>query len=109
AEVVTAVDCRYEGQSHELTVPTVAAFPAEHERRNGYIRPGAAVEVIALRASARLASPVAVLDLPPVERTAATGPAVLAEPDCTIWVPDGWTAAPGEAGALILRRSGATR
>jgi N-methylhydantoinase A/oxoprolinase/acetone carboxylase beta subunit len=108
AEVVTALDCRYEGQSHELTVPDVAAFAAEHERRNGYARPGAAVDVIAVRATARLASPVAVLDLPPVEeRAGATGPAVLAEADCTIWVPAGWTATPGEAGALVLRRSGA--
>lgn len=109
AEAVAAVDCRYEGQSHELTVPTVAAFAAEHERRNGYARPGAAVEVVALRASARLTSPVAVLDLPPVERAGATGPAVLAEPDCTIWVPAGWTAAPGAAGALVLRRDGTAR
>jgi N-methylhydantoinase A/oxoprolinase/acetone carboxylase beta subunit len=29
------LDCRYAGQSHELTVPSVKAFPAEHERRNG--------------------------------------------------------------------------
>ena len=38
-EIVTTVDCRYPGQSHEITVPTVADFHAEHERRNGYARP----------------------------------------------------------------------
>ena len=35
-EVETSVDCRYRGQSHELSVPAVAEFAAEHRRRNGY-------------------------------------------------------------------------
>ena len=39
AEVTTALDCRYRGQSHELTVASVAAFHDEHGRRNGYARP----------------------------------------------------------------------
>ena len=51
----TAVDCRYAGQSHELHRAAVDAFPTEHERRNGYVRPGAAVEVVALRARASVA------------------------------------------------------
>src|SRR6185369_10248403 len=34
AQVETALDCRYVGQSHELTVPTIHEFHAEHERRN---------------------------------------------------------------------------
>ena len=38
----------------------------------------------------------------------AVGPAVIAEPDCTIWVPEGWAAEPGAAGALVLRRSAAS-
>jgi hypothetical protein len=29
---------------------------------------------------------------------------VIAEEDCTIWVPEGWTAEPGAVGALVLRR-----
>jgi len=32
------------------------------------------------------------------------GPAVIAEADCTIWVPAGWRADPGTAGALVLTR-----
>ncbi|HEX6238821.1 MAG TPA: hydantoinase/oxoprolinase family protein, partial [Acidimicrobiales bacterium] len=48
--VETALDCRYVGQSHELTVPAVDAFHAEHRRRNGYARTGDPVEVVALRA-----------------------------------------------------------
>jgi N-methylhydantoinase A/oxoprolinase/acetone carboxylase beta subunit len=104
--VETALDCRYAGQSHELTVATVDDFDAEHVRRNGHLRPGAPVEVVALRARASLPSPVSVVDLPPVPggRPTGVGPCVLAEPDCTIWVPDGWEAVEGRAGALVIRR-----
>jgi N-methylhydantoinase A/oxoprolinase/acetone carboxylase beta subunit len=100
--VELALDCRYAGQSHELRVPRVDDFPAEHERRNGYRRDGHPVEVVALRATARLPSGLAVDDLPLVERAGAVGPAVIAEPDCTIWVPAGWVARPHPSGALIL-------
>jgi len=106
ATVETAVDCRYAGQSHELTVASVAAFPAEHERRNGHVRPGAPVEVVAVRARAQIAAPQRITDLPAVERAAVTGPAVVAEPDCTMWVPPGWRAEPRELGAWIVRREG---
>ena len=107
-DVEMAVDCRYAGQSHEITVPSVGAFEDEHERRNGFRRSGAPVEVIALRASARLAAPVdisglGVGGLP--ARSSAVGPAVLAEPDCTVWVPGGWTAEVGGGGSWILRPS----
>ncbi len=103
-EVVTTLDCRYAGQSHELRVPTVAELGAQHRLRNGYDRPGTPIEVVALRATARRSAPTAVTDLPDVARTAALGPAVIAEPDCTVWVPEGWRADPGELGALVLRR-----
>jgi N-methylhydantoinase A/oxoprolinase/acetone carboxylase beta subunit len=106
AVVETALDCRYAGQSHELTVPTVGEFEAEHRRRNGYARPGTPIEVVALRASARTASPVQLADLPdPGLRSGPwTGPAVIPEPDCTIWVADGWTACVGGGGAWVLTR-----
>ena len=97
-------DCRYAGQSHELPVPEIEDFHREHERRNGYARRGSPVEVIAVRVSARVASPVAIDDLAPVSRQAAVGPVVIAEADCTIWVPAGWRADPGVAGALVLTR-----
>lgn len=103
--VTSALDCRYAGQSHELRVATVDDFAAEHQRRNGYARPGTPVEVIALRATATVPSPVSLADLPPVPRAPATGPAVIGEPDCTIWVPAGWTATPGVGGALVLERT----
>src|SRR5947207_2785814 len=108
AEVTTALDCRYAGQSHELTVATVDDFPDEHRRRNGYARPGAPIEVVALRARAQ--RPAAIEDVarlgpPPQPRHKAKGPCVLAEPDCTVWVPEGWTADTSEGGSWILRRS----
>jgi N-methylhydantoinase A/oxoprolinase/acetone carboxylase beta subunit len=107
AEVVveTTVDCRYAGQSHELTVSSPGAFPAEHRRRNGFSRPGAPVEVVALRARATAPAPLTVdaLGSPPL-RQPATGPCVLAEPDCTLWVPEGWRAEVGGDGAWVLKR-----
>jgi N-methylhydantoinase A/oxoprolinase/acetone carboxylase beta subunit len=106
-QVTTGVDGRYAGQSHELTVDSVADFHALHARRNGYARPDDPVEVIALRARAASPSPVAVTDLPAPDRRPVTGPAVIAEADCTTWVPDGWRAEPGAAGAYVLRRTAA--
>jgi N-methylhydantoinase A/oxoprolinase/acetone carboxylase beta subunit len=106
AESSTAVDCRYEGQSHEITVPSVAAFHEAHRLRNGFDRPDAPVEVIALRATAAVPVDLHLADLPAPERTAARGPVAQAEPDCTIWIPEGWVAEPGAAGALVLRRTG---
>ncbi len=97
-------DCRYAGQSHELSVRHPRRFHREHRLRNGYERPDHPVEVVAVRARAWIDSPVLTADLPIPERRGALGPAVIAEPDCTIWVPDGWSAEPGAAGALVLRR-----
>jgi 5-oxoprolinase (ATP-hydrolysing) len=107
-EVEFALDCRYRGQSHELSVPSVEAFHAEHERRNGYARPDAPVEVVALRARARRPAPLEPATLPEPVRERCTGPVVAVEPDCTVWIPDGWTAEPGPLGAWILTRDGAS-
>ena len=103
-EVSVELDCRYAGQSHELRVPDVDAFGAEHRRRNGYERPDTAVEVVAVRASARAATRLGVGDLSAVDRESAVGPAVISEADCTIYVADGWRADPGPLGALLLTR-----
>ncbi len=106
--VSTMVDCRYAGQSHELTVGDLASFHAEHERRNGFARPDAPVEVVAVRAVAER-PPVLVVDELPVPPhragfTSVTGPRVIAEPDCTIWLAEGWRADLGACGALVLTR-----
>jgi N-methylhydantoinase A/oxoprolinase/acetone carboxylase beta subunit len=116
--VVTYVDCRYEGQSHELRVPDVESFPAEHLRRNGYTRHGDRVEVTAVRAVAELPAPVSIDTVLgswtgdarsiPVSGPAVSGPRVVAREDCTIWVPAGWRGEPGPLGAMVLRRVEAT-
>jgi N-methylhydantoinase A/oxoprolinase/acetone carboxylase beta subunit len=103
ADVTAAFDCRYEGQSHELTVPSVAAFHEEHERRNGYRRIDVPVVVVAVRATARSRQRLELPDGPP--RAAVTGPAVVAEADCTIWVPAGWAGRPAGGGGLVLERT----
>jgi N-methylhydantoinase A/oxoprolinase/acetone carboxylase beta subunit len=103
-ELERLVDCRYAGQSHEITVASPDAFPAEHERRNGFARPGAPIEVVALRVRARLPAPLTPDELPAVARRSLRGPEVVAESDCTVWVPDGWRAEPGALGAWVLRQ-----
>jgi N-methylhydantoinase A/oxoprolinase/acetone carboxylase beta subunit len=107
ATVDTALDCRYVGQSHELTVASLDDFHDEHRRRNGYARPDVPVEVVAVRAGASRPALVTPDALPAVERRAVRGPRVVAEADCTVWVPDGWRATPGPLGAWVLRRDGA--
>jgi N-methylhydantoinase A/oxoprolinase/acetone carboxylase beta subunit len=104
--VETWFDCRYAGQSHELSVAAIDQFGPEHQRRNGFSRPDTAIEVVALRASARLPSPIDLADLPdPGGRAGVVvGPAVIAEADCTIWVAPGWRAAVGGGGAWVLTR-----
>jgi N-methylhydantoinase A/oxoprolinase/acetone carboxylase beta subunit len=104
SRVETALDCRYVGQSHELTVPSVDEFHAEHARRNGYAKPGAEVEVVALRARATSAAPLAITDLAAPQRDAVCGPAVVSEADCTVYVPNGWRADVGPLGTWVLHR-----
>ena len=104
-EVETALDCRYAGQSHELRVPDIASFPDEHLRRNGYVPDGATIEVVALRARASRRPLLSIADLPAVSgRQPADGPRTLAEPDCTVWVPDGWRADVADDGSWVLTR-----
>lgn len=106
--VETAIDCRYRGQSHELTVADVTSFHDEHRRRNGFARPEAPVEVVAVRAVATMppAVDVTALDIPAHRAAFAptSGPLVVAEPDCTIWLAEGWVARTGPAGTLVLER-----
>jgi N-methylhydantoinase A/oxoprolinase/acetone carboxylase beta subunit len=102
-----AFDCRYAGQSHEITVESTAVFALDHARRRGYALAGSPVEVMALRASAQVDSPVDTATLPtPARRGPIRGPAVIAEADCTIWVAAGWTAYVHPGGSWVLERGG---
>jgi len=109
ATVMTTVDCRYAGQSHELTVGDVEGFHVEHELRKGYARRDAPVEVVAVRATLTQPPALTLDDLPvPAHRASfgpLVGPSVIAEPDCTIWLAEGWHATVGVAGALVLERT----
>jgi N-methylhydantoinase A/oxoprolinase/acetone carboxylase beta subunit len=104
ASVTAGLDCRYEGQSHTLTVERVEQFHDAHARRNGFALPEVAVEVVALRATATRAAPLDLRDLPRPARRPVIGPAVVAEPDATMWVGDGWRAEVGPLGAWVLHR-----
>jgi N-methylhydantoinase A/oxoprolinase/acetone carboxylase beta subunit len=107
--VTTSIDCRYVGQSHELTVADIEGFHVEHELRNGFARPDAPVEVVAVRATLLREPALDLIDLSvPPHRAAfepVRGPRVIAEPDCTIWLAEGWQADIGAAGAIVLRRT----
>ncbi|MHB1534437.1 MAG: hydantoinase/oxoprolinase family protein, partial [Acidimicrobiales bacterium] len=105
ARVDVGFDCRYRGQGYELTVPSVGDFEAEHENRNGFRLPDTPVEVVALRATAWRRSPVDIGALPrPDRRGPVTGPAVIAESDCTVWVPDGWKARVHPSGSWVITK-----
>ncbi|MBO0886133.1 MAG: hydantoinase/oxoprolinase family protein, partial [Acidimicrobiales bacterium] len=100
--VASSLDCRYAGQSHELVVAEPSDFEEEHRRRNGFARPEARVEVVALRARASAAPPLDPSLLPPPPRRRAEGPFVLAEADTTVWVPPGFVAEVGGGGSWVI-------
>lgn len=104
--VASSLDCRYAGQSHELVVAELADFEHEHRRRNGFARPDAPVEVVALRARASAAPPLHPSLLPPPARRRAEGPCVLVEADTTVFVPAGFVAEVGGGGSWLITDGG---
>ncbi len=100
------LDCRYAGQSHELTVADVDEFPAVHERRNGYARPGVDVEVVAL-AGAGLARRAARGHRSPRTRAArrVAGPRSSPSPTARSGCPTAGRPTPGAGAAAWIRRS----
>jgi N-methylhydantoinase A len=143
-----AADMRYRGQAFELTVPVterqwdqqaldalVADFHALHRQRFSYANPGAAVEIVSLRASAigRLIAPapaVPALDgkqsAPRKRRVrldstwqevevwrrdamrnanAICGPAIIEEDYTTVLIASGWTCRRLDGGHLVATRN----
>ncbi|MCC7078221.1 MAG: hydantoinase/oxoprolinase family protein [Acidimicrobiia bacterium] len=118
--VTLAADCRYLGQSHEVRVPidvtdTAAdvadRFAAAHERLNGYVRDGAPVEVVTLRAraevpsswSAREVLASAASSVPPrLPQPVVPGPHLVEEADSCTWVPAGFLAREDALANLVL-------
>ena len=141
-EVDVAYEVRYRGQAHELTVRDLAdpgagalreAFEAQHDERYGYRDADTPIEVVTIRATARVPGPE--LDLAAgevaagAERTRRTvvfagdehdaqiirgdltvgeridGPAVCELPEATLAVPPGWSGTVDDAGTIVLERS----
>ena len=75
ADVALAVDVRYLGQSHEVTVPcsplssweeVALDFHQLHEQRNGFAHPHDPIEIVAVRAEATALPELRWEDLPPL-------------------------------------------
>jgi N-methylhydantoinase A len=142
AVVEVAYDVRYRGQAHELTVrelqdPGVsdvrAAFEALHDERYGYRDADTPVEVVTVRATARVAGPeldlaaggagegarrsrrsvvfggddhdAAVLRGEPAPGDELAGPAICELPEATLVVPPGWSGVVDAAGTIVLERA----
>ena len=127
AETAVVFDCRFRGQSFELTVSDPADFPRAHEERYGFTEPDGEVEVVTVRATARVPGPRVELaaggreverarrdtvlgdtevlygDLP--AGTRVDGPAICALPEATLAVPSGWSGTVDDHGTVVLDRS----
>lgn len=128
ADTVVRYDCRYRGQSFELTVDDPARFGDVHEERYGFRGDDDAVEVVTVRVTAHLpAAPIelaATEDAAPETTTSATvlgaettilrgalapgtelrGPAVCLLPEATLAVPAGWAGRVDDEGTVVLDR-----
>jgi N-methylhydantoinase A len=108
-EYEVAWDLRYRGQSHELTVRgddparLREAFEELHEERYGYRDPEGEVELVTVRVTGRLTAAPVALEAPGGE--AVRGPTVVALPEATLVVPEGWSGAPDDTGTLVLEQA----
>ncbi len=139
-ETEVAYEVRYRGQAHELTVRDLAdatirsvreAFEALHDERYGYRDGEAAIEVVTIRATARIPGPqldLAAGDGDGAERSRRTvifdgrehdaeivrgepapgeaidGPAICELPEATLAVAPGWRGIVDDAGTIVLER-----
>ena len=126
AEVEAVYDCRYRGQSFELTVDEPGAFEDAHVERYGFREDDGQVEVVTVRVTARIPAPevdLAAQDTGEPRReeratslgerttilrgelapgTAVEGPTVCALPEATLAVPAGWAGEVDERGSVVL-------
>ncbi len=114
--VARFLDCRYVGQSFELTIPYARdfrrAFDAAHEHAFGFATPDRPLEVVNVRARATGAwsgppLPTATDDRPRDERPGRrrSGPAAVRFPTCAVWIPDGWRGTFDAFGGIVLERT----
>ncbi len=108
----TVYELRYRGQSYELPVESESTDPDElreafaraHEQRYGYRDEDGEVELVTIRASVWGAAPELSLRGAGGGESQARieGPAVLALPEATLYVPPGWSGEEDEWGAVHL-------
>jgi N-methylhydantoinase A len=108
-DIEMAWDLRYHGQSHELTVRGAARdelrerFEALHEERYGHRDPDGDVELVTVRVTGRLPAPAVDFGAPAGEDV--EGPTVVALPEATLVVPEGWSGTTDDTGTLVLERA----
>jgi N-methylhydantoinase A/oxoprolinase/acetone carboxylase beta subunit len=108
-DIEIAWDLRYRGQSHELTVRGAQPdevrerFEALHEERYGHRDPDGEVELVTIRVTGRL--PAAPVDFGAPAGERVTGPTVVALPEATLVVPEGWSGTTDDTGTLVLERA----
>lgn len=104
---------RYLGQGHELEIPfapgeegdhLTARFAAEHEKRMGFTLEQE-IEIIGARAAVSSAAREPALVAARPEHDLIRGPAVVALPDATLFVADGWTARALPIGGYLMERN----
>ena len=106
-----AWDVRYRGQSFELTLRGVEpepgaiaeAFAAAHEERYGYRDPDGEIEVVTVRRTDREPGPQIDWTAPGGAGRAARS-AVVALPEATLVIPEGWSGRVDDAGTILLER-----
>jgi N-methylhydantoinase A/oxoprolinase/acetone carboxylase beta subunit len=108
-EIEVAWDLRYRGQSHELTVRDARRdelrerFEALHEERYGHRDADGEVELVTVRVTGRLPAPSVDFGAPAGEDV--QGPTVVALPEATLVVPEGWSGSTDDTGTLVLVRA----
>jgi N-methylhydantoinase A len=108
-EIEVAWDLRYRGQSHELTVRGAQRhelrerFEALHEERYGHRDSDGEVELVTVRVTGRLPAPAVDFGAPASEEV--EGPTVVALPEATLVVPEGWSGGTDDTGTLVLERA----
>jgi N-methylhydantoinase A/oxoprolinase/acetone carboxylase beta subunit len=99
-------DLRYEGQSHELTVPLQddlsGAFHRAHADLYGFAEPERPIQLVAVRTADVRTGPE--LELRGREQRRVSGPEVVELPGATAWVPAGWVGETDAHGTLVLQR-----
>jgi len=112
--VEVAVDCRYAGQSHALTVPwdpsgpeseLARAFHDAHAHVAGGALPDAPVEAVSVRVAAVTDGPATALHPDGSGAREVDGPAAVAMDGSTCWIAAGWAAAVHPDGTIRMERS----